>query len=198
MPLPALFGTCTRVCSTWRNVIWASAKSVGVNFAQGYFHINGYPVWRHSTPVGGFELDKPLSVLPFKLMVNVTKLELNCNSHLNDEHVRQLLFLPKLEALNLWTCTGISDLGFQYLGHLGTKLTELNLGCTSLTDSTIRHLTGLSGLRVLYLHFTNITDDSIWSLLLLKKLRTVSLTGTKMTHEGRVVLMYNFPHLQIQ
>jgi len=79
--------------------------------------------------------------------------------------------------------TGVSDAGLPYLKHL-TRLYILELGQTSVTDAGLVHLRTLPELRLLKLSGTAVTDAGLASLVPIRSLTWLILDDTRVTDEG--------------
>jgi len=69
-----------------------------------------------------------------------------------------------------------------------SKLQELELARTAVTDAGLVHLKGLTELRELHLDYTKITDAGLVHLKELTELQTLHLSGSKITDAGLVHL----------
>jgi hypothetical protein len=76
------------------------------------------------------------------------------------------------------------------------ELFALDLSHTAVTDRTVAHLAGLTGLRVLCLDGTQISDDGLLGLTALRRLQSISLAGTAITDRGLRVLR-ELPALEV-
>ena len=75
---------------------------------------------------------------------------------------------------------GVDDSMIQRLaGH--TRLVELNLDNSEITDLATGYLTGHMALRTLHLQNTQLTDACLSNLLQLQQLQLLVLTGTQIT-----------------
>jgi len=72
----------------------------------------------------------------------------------------------------------------QLLLPLKKQIVWLNLSRTTIADSSLNIVAGLSSLRRLNLEFTSITDRGIQTLSSLTELRYLNMVGTKITDQG--------------
>ena len=79
-----------------------------------------------------------------------------------------------------------------------TKLEELSLGYTKITDAGLVHLKGLTNLEWLFLEDTQITDAGLVHLKGLTNLKHLSLWNTKITDAGVQELKKALPDCYIR
>ena len=102
--------------------------------------------------------------------------------------------LVHLEELDL-TWNDITDTGLASLGKL-SRLKSLTLASNQrITDSGLKHIVQLAGLRTLDLQGTATTNDGLQQLLRLDKIESLSLGFTRVTGEG-LARLKQFPHLE--
>ena len=92
--------------------------------------------------------------------------------------------LNQLQQLNLYR-SSVSNSGLSHLKGL-TELTTLYLGRTAVNDAGLAHVRELANLRELHLEFTNISDAGLAHLHRLSKLTKLDLRDTQVTDEGLV------------
>ena len=93
--------------------------------------------------------------------------------------------------------TSVTDSGLVHLKGL-TKLETLGLGfCPKITDAGMVHLKGLTNLQSLDLRKTKITDAGLVHLKGLNKLQWLYLMGTKVTDAGVSDLKKSLPNCEI-
>jgi internalin A len=109
-------------------------------------------------------------------------LNLSAHEEVGDAEVAILIKAKKLERLDL-TRSPIGNSGIECLKDL-TKLRELWLDTTKVTDDGLAVLTRLPNLGLLYVSGLRITDAGLERLATLKKLQVLSLEGTDVTDEG--------------
>ncbi|TET22104.1 MAG: hypothetical protein E3J71_07280, partial [Candidatus Stahlbacteria bacterium] len=97
------------------------------------------------------------------------------------QHMPELKRFPNLTAVRV--SSEIDDADLKHLAGL-TNLRVLDLGATDITDAGLGHLSGLTNLRVLDLKDTDITDAGLAHLKGLKNLRELYLGWTKITGAG--------------
>lgn len=90
--------------------------------------------------------------------------------------------LSRLEELNL-SFSPVTDAGVAHMKGL-THLKDLSLRGTRVTDTGVAHLAGLEGLRRLHLGGTGITDRGMTYLEGMTELELLHLEGTKITDAG--------------
>ena len=105
-----------------------------------------------------------------------------CWSEFGGDDATHFQGLGSLELLWLEN-SDITDAGLKNLRGL-TKLRELNLRCTRVTDEGLEHLAGLTNLEALYLDATQVTDAGLRHLESMKKLRSLGLSETQVTDAG--------------
>jgi hypothetical protein len=89
------------------------------------------------------------------------------------EHVSQM---PELRTLRIYDGMAIDDTALIPIGRL-SRLEDLALGQTGITDDGLRHLHGLNQLKKLDLRITNITDEGIAHLASFDKLQELTLNA---------------------
>jgi len=107
--------------------------------------------------------------------------------------LRSLHAMTGLKVLDLGS-TRVDDLA--PIGHL-TLLTNLNLDDTRITDVTLRHLSGMPGLRSLSLRNTAITDRGLGTLTECKALKTLNVRGTKISSDGLRAFRKDRPYVKV-
>lgn len=142
------------------------------------------------------------------------------SDNIDDDLLRSVGLLKRLQRLDLEDCDKITDAGLRRLSHLaqlqelrlsGAEITDeglialqslrdlnhLALDDTAVTDAGIAHLTPLQQLQELYLMDTAVTDACIADLAKLKELRTLDLDFTHVTTEGVNRLRRSLPSCKI-
>jgi hypothetical protein len=94
-----------------------------------------------------------------------------------------LATLTKLRELNLYE-TGVTDADLQRLRGMPALQVLTLSGNTKITDAGLECVQGLHGLRALHLNQTRVTDTGLARLRGLSYLKEVSLFGTPITDEG--------------
>jgi hypothetical protein len=105
--------------------------------------------------------------------------------------IAQVGRLTRLQALfhhqSSWDCifipSTLSDTGLSHLTGL-TNLSELCVRDTRVTDAGLLNLKGLTNLRILFLDGNRVTDAGLAHLTGLKNLTSLSLGGTQITDAG--------------
>jgi Leucine-rich repeat (LRR) protein len=100
-----------------------------------------------------------------------------------------------LEHLDLWN-TSVTDTGVANLAGM-SQLRWLNLDGLNLTDAAAKSLAGLTNLESLNLSNNAITDAGLEQLCSLKNLKSLSLEFTQVTDEGVKKLKEALPKLKI-
>ena len=113
-----------------------------------------------------------------------------------DDNLDLLAPFTKLEELRLEK-TGITDAGLEKLKQLKT-LKVLNLGeCVLITDAGLAHLGDLAELTKCDLYGTPITDAGLGHLSGLSKLERIWVGGTQVTDDGVAKLEKALPNCTI-
>lgn len=112
--------------------------------------------------------------------------------------LKQLKELPKLRSLRLGS-SQVTDSDLQLLAELRMTLWSLDLHNTSVTDTGLEHLEGLTMLRSLRLQETEISDAGLVSLAQLKNLRELDISRTGITDSGlrRLSVLRNLQSLRL-
>jgi hypothetical protein len=110
---------------------------------------------------------------------------------------RTLPGLTGLKSLRVQKNPKIGDAQIATIGRL-TKLEDLNLWGTAITDQGLRNLSGLTELRVLNLGATPVTDAGLEALKVLKKLKYVTLGMTRVSQPAADALKQARPDLAIE
>ena len=128
----------------------------------------------------------------------------NCRSVVDDD-IKLIAGLPRLRALKLAGCDGITDAGFRHLEHLvslrdldvsETRFTDesstclralsnlvtLRLSGTRIGDSATQNLRGLNELTQLELNRCDLSDAALNEITTLPRLQELDLQGTSVTH----------------
>ena len=96
--------------------------------------------------------------------------------------------LKNMEILRLYFCSGVTDIGFEYLLGL-TKLKELNLNGTGITDRSMKLIGSFPNLETLSIAATGITDEGaeflVGILPSLPSLKMVIISNSKISEKGR-------------
>ena len=117
---------------------------------------------------------------------NLSRLNLRDTS-LDDEGLKTIAALPKLDWLDISECRLASPEGIAQLGT-ATTLTYLDLWETKANDESLAALAGLTNLKVLNLKATAITDESLPTLLAMKDLVELNVAGTQLTDQSFLAL----------
>lgn len=120
---------------------------------------------------------------------------ITAQSKVADEQLAPLKELTRLSNLNL-RGTEITDAGLANISNQKT-LVRLHLEKTKITDKGLEQLKGLEKLEYLNLYGTEITDAGLAHLEGLKKLKNLYLWQTKVTSEGVKKLQDALPELKI-
>ena len=141
-------------------------------------------------PPGPVWLRKLLGDNFFSNVVSVSLVDLSGLPELTEEWLH--LLEPLSELTNIQIGTPITDDGMRYLMRF-TKVKELKLWTSGVTDSGLIGLNGLTQLEGLYLERiggtdASVTDASLAQLKGLTKLKTLTLAGTGVTDAGLVHL----------
>jgi len=105
-------------------------------------------------------------------------------------------YFPEVEAIHLSGCNSITNESLKYLSGL-KKLEILNLDETKITDEGLKYLKDLKSLRELDLTSTKVTDKGIQELASLKNLRNLVVYKTKVTQKGVNELQKKIPDCYI-
>lgn len=102
---------------------------------------------------------------------------------IRDAHLVHVQRLENIQSLYL-SGTSVSNAGLEtHIRHMKT-LVNLYLPNTEVTDEGLRHLDGLSNLRVLYVNDLPITDHGLLHIVGLQDLAGLSLDRTRITDDG--------------
>ena len=128
----------------------------------------------------------------------VISIEYDLENQVDDEFLKNLKGLSKLEKLNLNFSTKVTDAGLKHLRGL-TNLREMYLShVQGVTDAGLVHLKGLSNLERLSLTGTRTSDAGLEHLKGLSKLRSLSLSETQVTDSGVQQLKQALPNCLIE
>jgi hypothetical protein len=100
-----------------------------------------------------------------------------------DGDLSRLSRLTDLSSLDL-RGTPVTDAGIAHVGALRNMAGQLLLGNTSVGDTGVGHLKGLTELPDLDLNLTRVTDRGLAHLRGMTNLRGLHLNGTKVSDEG--------------
>jgi Leucine-rich repeat (LRR) protein len=120
---------------------------------------------------------------------------LTAQGKVNNDLLVPLEELTRLANLNL-RGTEVTDDGLPHFANQKT-LVRLHLEKTKITDKGLQHLKGLENLEYLNLYGTEIGDAGLAHLEGLKKLKSLYLWQTKVTDEGVKKLQAALPGLKI-
>jgi hypothetical protein len=120
---------------------------------------------------------------------HVTALDLGGSKGLGDDGIRRLASLSRLEELDL-SGTAITDRGLEVLRHL-PSLKRLHLGMTRVTDAGMSHLAHCHELAHLNLSWTHTGDAALRALAGKGKLKTFA-SGAFITDAG-IPLLHDIP-----
>jgi hypothetical protein len=112
-----------------------------------------------------------------------------------DAELKHVQGLTKLKELSL-SRSQITDNGLRLLKPLA-QLEHLRLDHTEITDAGLSHLAKMSNLEHLCLHDTQITDAGLMHLAELTNLKTVTFSRTRVTNEGVARLQEALPNCEI-
>jgi hypothetical protein len=90
----------------------------------------------------------------------------------------------------------LSETELNHISHL-SRLEELDLHRSPVTDAGLAHLAGLTDLQSLILFHTEVSDAGLLHLRGLSRLRSLSLESTKVTDAGVQALQKALPKLTI-
>jgi hypothetical protein len=108
--------------------------------------------------------------------------------------VLKSLRTPNLQDLSLRNCKKLTDTGFASLANLGS-LRKLNVNETSISDSSIGHLSSLPHLEELTLgKYSNLTDHCLVEIAKLPHLTHLNMRG--IDPKGKLSLLRKLPNLQ--
>jgi hypothetical protein len=108
--------------------------------------------------------------------------------------LQELRAFPKLQKLNLASCTKINNPGLEWLEDLKElRVLRLNF-CSHVSDGGMESIGKLTNLEELYLDQTIVTDIGLTKLKGLKKLKKIGLSGTLADGHG---LQASIPGLEI-
>jgi len=102
---------------------------------------------------------------------------------ITDEGLEQIGKFASLTYLNIGNNRRLTGVGLRHVTGL-TRLQNLELGYTNVTDEGLAHAAELTGLTRLSLHSTKVTDEGLVHLPNLRQLKDLNLMGTKVTDEG--------------
>jgi hypothetical protein len=119
---------------------------------------------------------------------------LHANGQMTDALLERVSRLAHLEALDLGSCTHVTDRGLRKLSRLGA-LRHLNLAGTAITDNGVEVLRFLPQLETLNLSWTAITDAGVNRLSTCRRLCRVELGATG-TGDGAIGALAGMAHLQ--
>jgi hypothetical protein len=114
-------------------------------------------------------------------LANVTQVSLPDSA--TDLDLSQVANFPKLEVLGQRSARLLSGEGLKHLKGL-SAIRMLNLQNTNVNDAGLVHLSGMTGLRYLDLDHTQVSDAGLMHLQHLTGLETLKLEGTQVTDAG--------------
>ena len=128
----------------------------------------------------------------------VISIEYETDNQVDDEFLKDLKGLKKLETLNLNFSIKVTDAGLKHVRGL-SNLKELYLShVQSVTDAGLEYLKDLGNLERLSLTGTKTTDAGLEHLKGLRKLRSLSLSETQVTDSGVQQLKQALPNCLIE
>ncbi|CAI5474726.1 unnamed protein product [Closterium sp. Yama58-4] len=116
-------------------------------------------------------------------MTHLTSIDLDSSSGFSAEGIKHLYRLPHLEKLN-FNYSDFLDSALEGIGSL-SRLIDLSLHQTNVTDAGLSHLTALTSLKDLRLGYcSGVTDAGMVHLVRLTGLEKLAPDGTAVTDDG--------------